>query len=494
MPAPRFRHNFEHDVFLSYTHIDDQLDGGRNWVSQFRSDLKTRLEIVSGHTVDIWYDKSKLDASDRFDSTIAEAVRKSAVMVPVLSPTYFNSEYCGQERSLFLELERDRGPVLANKARLVKVVKFFVSLQNYPPELLELLEHCFYVQVDGRPDYKEFHLSEDPKMQSRYSTKVDDVAQEIARLLSAMEPEHVPVQPKVVVYLAETTSDLDSQRDDLRRFLVQAGCKVLPDQPLRFLPDSQLREHVAVAMNQCQVLLHMVGGYFGQVPESGLGKSIVQIQMEVASELARSADRARIIFIPEGVKARETLQESFLETVRSTCADQGFELLEGAFRSLASRLQFHLENRSTERQAQRQNAGIYLMCDNADRAAAKAVKAFLFNQKLDVEWTPIAAASGELIGHPDHQKLLQRNRAHLVFHGSSSESWLQDRVHELASLYADRGDRDRLGAIYLADPKRDDKEDIMTRDATLLTAYAPKTIADAVAPFLQTLGVSGASA
>ena len=97
MSPPRFQHGYAHDVFVSYTHTDDQPDAGRRWVTQFTNDFRARLEIVSGHTVDIWRDEEKLDAADRFNDTIAQAVGGSAVLVVVLSPSYFNSEYCQKE-------------------------------------------------------------------------------------------------------------------------------------------------------------------------------------------------------------------------------------------------------------------------------------------------------------------------------------------------------------------------------------------------------------
>ena len=60
MPSPRFNHGFKNDVFISYTHVDDEADAsGRQWVSKFEVDLRTRLAQASGHSVDIWRDESK---------------------------------------------------------------------------------------------------------------------------------------------------------------------------------------------------------------------------------------------------------------------------------------------------------------------------------------------------------------------------------------------------------------------------------------------------
>ena len=92
MPPPRFGHGFLRGVLLSYAHADDELDAGRRWVTQFEADLSARLVMVSGHSVDIWRDAEKLGAADRFDDTIARAVNDSALLLVVLSPSYFSCE------------------------------------------------------------------------------------------------------------------------------------------------------------------------------------------------------------------------------------------------------------------------------------------------------------------------------------------------------------------------------------------------------------------
>src|SRR5262249_24614681 len=160
MPPPRFQHGYAHDVFVSCTHTDDQPDAGRQWVSAFTNDLKIRLEIVSGHTIDIWRDHEKLGAADRFNDSIGRAIDASAVLLVVLSPAYFNSAPCQEERAAFAsKIRRERRESAGGKARVVKVAKFLAPFDRYPPDLRELLEHRFY--VEGPPP-KEFHLSDDP--------------------------------------------------------------------------------------------------------------------------------------------------------------------------------------------------------------------------------------------------------------------------------------------------------------------------------------------
>src|SRR5262249_38932641 len=110
------------------------------------------------------------------------------------------------------------------------------------------------------------------------------------------------------------------------------------------------------------------------------------------------------------------------------------------------------------------------------------VRLSLFNENCEVEWTPISLDGIDLTGNQDHEKLLRRNNAHLVLHGETSEAWIQDRIRELNNFRLP-GARP-VQAIYLADPRRDDKESILVRDIGLLEGYLPTTVADAVRPFL----------
>jgi hypothetical protein len=210
---------------------------GRRWVSQFEADLRTRLAQVSGRSIITWRD-NKLGGADRFNDEIATQIGKSAVMVAILSPSYFRSEYCSTERRKFRQAARD----IANKARIVKVAKTRVDLAAYPQDLKELLEYRFCVDEPSGVA-REFHLHEDPAVQRRNATRIDDVATEIASILKLLESGAGPNgTTKGVVFLAKTTSDLDEPRDSIRRSLVQQGYEVLPTVPLRLLTAPQIRE------------------------------------------------------------------------------------------------------------------------------------------------------------------------------------------------------------------------------------------------------------
>jgi len=493
MPGPRFRHSYANDVFVSYTHADDYHDpAGWQWVTKFTADLRARLEGVSGRSVEIWRDTEKLGAADRFDDSISRAIKDSAILLVVLSPTYFNSEPCRQERATFYRKIADEGRDFAGgKARIVKVAKYWVPLDTYPPDLRALLEHRFY---DLGPPRKEFHLSADDKVRQQYPSKVDDVAQELAGLLAALESPEAPAdapqrtgEAKGVVYLAEGTSDVEQQRVKLRRQLTQLGFDVQPSQELRLLAPHEVRPTIAAMIQQSQLVVHPVGGYYGFAPEGADGKSLVEIQLEISRSDARNGDLGRIIWVPDDLAVQEEQQKAFLDRIRSAFAGRGFELLERPFRALEMRVADRLRPRdAASADAGSTRPGVYLICDKADRAVAKSVRSFIFSQRWPIEWTPIGI--DDLAASPEHQRLLARNAGHLVLHGSTNEAWVQDRIRELNA--ARRPGTRQVQAIYLSDPEREDKDDILVHEMDVLRGFSPAAIGASIQPFLHSLEAS----
>ena len=105
MPAPRFQHGFANDVFISYTREDDREEAGIRWVARFEAELKARLAKVSGQSIQTWRD-DRLSGADRFGPEIEAQLLKSAVLVSVVTPSYFRSEWCNTERARFIERAR----------------------------------------------------------------------------------------------------------------------------------------------------------------------------------------------------------------------------------------------------------------------------------------------------------------------------------------------------------------------------------------------------
>src|SRR5262249_42504441 len=104
-----------------------------------------------------------------------------------------------------------------------------------PPELADLLGYRFW--VDDRPGKAPRTLGY-PRLRDgdgRYYDLVNDLCHDLVTELHRLKntPADAAAAPpddtRLAVYLAEVTDDLEDARDEVKRHLVQAGLRVLPE-------------------------------------------------------------------------------------------------------------------------------------------------------------------------------------------------------------------------------------------------------------------------
>ena len=140
----------------------------------------------------------------------------------------------------------------------------------------------------------------------RFHERVYDVAYDISQVLKYLgDPAHSgekrTANPKTI-FLAATTSDLEPQRDQLRRELIELGHTVVPKQPLPLVA-SELVAVVQSCLEQADVAIHFVGEHFGLVPEA-TDLSMVALQNQVAARFCDNSSLKRLIWIPKGLAAQ----------------------------------------------------------------------------------------------------------------------------------------------------------------------------------------------
>jgi len=266
---------FDNDVFISYTHIDNMAlgEGQQGWIATLAETLNIRLAQLLGEDARIWRDK-KLGGNDRFDQEIIEQLMRTAVLVAVLSPRYIRSEWCCKELKAFSEHAHETGGlVLANKSRVFKVVKTPVDQQ--PDEIGNLLGYLFYKEEPETKRVREFNRVFGPDRELEFWGTLDDLAQDIKKLLEMLRYGAPPEHTGATVYLAETTSDLAAEREQVRRDLDAHGHLVLPDHPLPHT-GTELEQVIEGYLQRAELSIHLVGAVYGIVPEAR-DRSVLEI-------------------------------------------------------------------------------------------------------------------------------------------------------------------------------------------------------------------------
>jgi len=79
--------SFEHDVFISYAHIDNEpfTPEQKGWVTVFHGVLRTMLSQQLGKTASIWKDE-RLRGNEDFSSEISDQFPDTAALISVLTP------------------------------------------------------------------------------------------------------------------------------------------------------------------------------------------------------------------------------------------------------------------------------------------------------------------------------------------------------------------------------------------------------------------------
>ena len=149
---------FEYDIFISYAHVDNALLTGqeKGWIQEFYENLDVLLAQRFGRSglVKIWWDSKKLDGSKVFDVSIEEGIKKSAVMICLLSPGYQASEYCNKELELFHQKAQQEGAGLRinDRTRILNVQLNNISYQEWPKELEGATGFSFH-DAEDRDDF-----------------------------------------------------------------------------------------------------------------------------------------------------------------------------------------------------------------------------------------------------------------------------------------------------------------------------------------------------
>ena len=92
---------FDYDIFISYASVDNEPElDQEGWVSTFFQLLQTRLWKLLGRKgcFSPWIDRKELDGSFLLTPGIEMPLKKTAVMVALLSPGYLKSPWCPWER------------------------------------------------------------------------------------------------------------------------------------------------------------------------------------------------------------------------------------------------------------------------------------------------------------------------------------------------------------------------------------------------------------
>ncbi|HEV8393080.1 MAG TPA: hypothetical protein VGQ37_02350 [Vicinamibacterales bacterium] len=490
---------YEGDAFISYAHLDNRVlsDGQTGWVASLQRALETRVAQLAGREAHVWWDP-ELRGNEVFSDILIDRLRKVAALVPIVSPGYINSKWGRRELTEFCRAAEEHGGLkLGDQARVFKVLKTLVPLEQHPPELQPFLGYEFYKIDPDTGRVREMSEIFGPEAEQEFLLKLDDLAHDLCRLLEEIHDDiassFVQPQQSMRVYLGETTNDLRPQRDSLRRALQQHGYTVLPARTLP-LVEADLSAAVRQDLASCRMSIHMFGGTYGVVPE-GAEVSLQEIQSEIAAERRNSGPFSQLLWIPQGLSVTDDRQRHLLDRLR---LDRGMrpdtDLLETSFEDLRTLIAARLKESqkpapaSTVPAAKPGMASLYFVYDQRDEAAIAPWSDLLF-QSFEIVHPLFEGDERDV--REAHEDALRQCDGVLLFYGNANEPWLRRKLTEVQKSPGNGRTKPAPElCVVLAPPRTPAKERFRTHYCHVVAQWTGCDAA-ALQPFVDTLSARG---
>jgi hypothetical protein len=292
------------NVFVSYARGAD-IEGP--WSRTFFTQLFAKLAF---HNPDpqVFFDEFTLKPGDLLEQTLLEFVRRSHVMVPILTKSYFTKEWCKKELNTFCKIyERE----MLNRTNLNRIIAaernpVDTMLEAVTPpgdaEPLEEIARQFIKRNIRVPFYEGTHeLDVTGSDKEKCIPLIERIAKTISDTLQAIsdgESTSPNISREKTVYLAHATKDVKLFRDYLRKELNHRNFTVFPEDALSCPIDAESdvsppsgaqeeldqRSAARTNLRQCRLSVHIVGNRYGETTEEE-DCSIPEIEYSEAAQI-----------------------------------------------------------------------------------------------------------------------------------------------------------------------------------------------------------------
>lgn len=440
-----YTRGFENDVFISYAHQDDT----SGWVREFHTQLKNRFGQLLGRTqaqVVVWRDP-RLEPTNVLTPEILDQLRKTAVLISIITPNCMESQWCNDERSKFrFYAALNGGLTIGNSTRAVNVIK--TPLRDNSHRALSSLYLDFYAHDDHSGRFREY-LPADPQ----FAHQIDSLAQSLLALFNKLNARPTP-SSKDAVFVALAPPDTRAIREKIVHELEALELAVLPPEDGVSIETPGFAKTIDEYLSASRLAVHFAGASAGVVPE-GEALPLTALQFELASK----HELPRIVWVDPAA----TVSRQF-QAVLDARDRHGTEILNNPAQSVSDLKRLIVTTLGTLRQPpppSDSKLNIYLLCDTSDYPTlpttaapnlSKQIQEFLTGKGYAV-WLPLVGSVSEQERTDDHEETLQMTDAVLVMWGATDEAWFRKRARELASIEVKRAHRPFLTrALLLAAP------------------------------------------
>jgi hypothetical protein len=229
----------DYDLFFSYATVDDEhrlpnRDETR-WVTYFRKCLVKAVDRKLGRkdSVRVFWDRKELASSNApITPDLKNALERTAIFIAIVSGSYLHPEcWCNLERRHFLASLGGTPQERAAQRRIWIIQIEEISTAQWQEAFFPDVKAQVFYEKDADEKVRLLMPGTDAKADQHFLDRVEDLAEAITARLKeiTLRPKEVLLDPLRRVFLAECTSDLDSEQLKMKLFLKERGWLILPE-------------------------------------------------------------------------------------------------------------------------------------------------------------------------------------------------------------------------------------------------------------------------
>ena len=445
---------YGYDIFVSYAHVDDNpLPGAEiGWVTNLVTCIKTRLAQMLGRndSYSLWMDH-ELSGHVPITPQIIGTLRQTATLVVVLSPGYVASDWCLREKTAFLGAVRE-----LRRSSVFLIEREPVGENECPEEFKELRGYRFWVRSrEGKPPRILGSPRPDPSDREYYMA-VDDLCSELVDELKHMRmagtqastPFTAPSEPspQKSVFLAQVTDDLETQRNNIKRFLGQLDVSVLPA-TCYWSDPTAFRNSVERDLAKCGLFVQLLSDVAGKKPPD-LPQGYAALQLELAKAAKKPILQWR----------RASLSLSEVEDPNQRILLEGEAVRAEGIEEFKAEIRKQVFSIPTPSPARPLNTFVFVNMDTSDRPLAERVCRMLDGYGAGYSLPARTADPGD--NRRDMEQNLLNCDAAIVVYGIATSNWVRSQLLEFRKIIAKRDRPLNTLAVFEGPPEEKDSIDL----------------------------------
>lgn len=253
-----------------------------------------------------------------------------------------------------------------------------------------------------------------------YWEKITDIAIEIVEKISSKEEKK-----KGKVFLAQTDNAQSSDRDNLRRDLIEMGYEVLPDR-LFSIDYNECTDQIKQLLKECNLIIHPIPLVYSKY-FSDKQISLVEHQCVLSSLLSSEKHHAvkRIIWIPSDFDITDEENQIFVEKIqRDQDQKQNTLVLKVTLEELKKIYRRLLSGENIQK-VENNLPDIYVVADDDDEKVGEKI--------LQKTTSPGMAVKMNFKGitYNQHLNYLANSQVVVINYTSDNEQWLTMKVNDI---------------------------------------------------------------